>query len=169
VTLARHCTICEHVERDSIDAALVCGEPMPAIAKRHGVSRSAVQRHAKRHLSPALTALQTAEQTDRRATLLDRVEGLIARAEALYSAATEDGKSAQALAVLKELRELVRLLGQATGELDDRPQVTVNLLSSPEILAALNVVYSELADHPDVRQRIAARLQPERPQIEAPR
>jgi len=44
----------------------------------------------------------------------------------------------------------------------------VNLLSSPEILAALNVVYSELADLPERRQRIAARLQPERLQLEAP-
>jgi len=167
--MARACTICEHLHRDSIDAALVSGEPMNVIAERYGVGKDAVRRHRLRHLSPALAAMQTAEQEDRRATLLERIETLIERAETLYNAASAEGKSSQALAVLKELRELVRLLGQATGELDDRPQVTVNLLSSPEILAALNVVYSELADHPDVRQRIAARLQPERLQLEAPR
>ena len=139
------------------------------IAERFGVGKDAVRRHRDNHLSAALVGMRTAAQEDRRATLLDRIETLIERAETLYSAAAEEGKSSQALAVLKELRELVRLLGQATGELDDRPQVTVNLLSSPEILAALNIVYSELVAYPDVRQRIAERLQPERLQIEAPR
>jgi len=167
--MARACTICQHPARDSIDAALVSLEPMNVIAERYGVGKDAVRRHRLRHLSAALAGMRTAEQEDRRATLLDRIETLIGRAETLYSAAAEEGKSSQALAVLKELRELVRLLGQATGELDDRPQVTVNLLSSPEILAALNIVYSELVAYPDVRQRIAERLQPERLQIEAPR
>jgi phosphoenolpyruvate carboxylase len=167
--MARICTICAHPACDSIDAALVSGEPMNVIAERYGVGPDAVRRHRQRHLSEALIAMQSAEQAERRATLLDRVEGLIERAETLYAAASQEGKSAQALSVLKELRELVRLLGQATGELDERPQVTVNVLSSPEILAALNVVYSELADHPELRQRIALRLQPERLQLEAPR
>ena len=168
--MARACTVCEHVERDSIDAALVCGEPMPAIAKRHGVSRSAVQRHAKRHLSPALAAMQVEAERDAAKGLLQRTERLIERTERLLLAAEQDGKVSAALSAVAQLRPLLELLGKVTGEIKDTaPTVTVNLLSSPEILAALNVVYSELADHPDVRQRIAARLQPERLQIEAPR
>jgi hypothetical protein len=167
--LARHCTCCVHPERDSIDAALVCGDSVRTIGSRFGVSPDAVSRHSRNHLSAALAGMRTQEQADRRATLLDSIETLIERAETLYNAASAEGKAAQALDVLKELRLQLELLGKATGELDDRPQVTVNLLSSPEILAALNVVYAELADQPDVRQRIAARLQPERLQIEAPR
>ncbi len=156
--MARACTICEHLERDSIDAAHVCGESAPAIAARYGVSASAVYRHCKRHLSAALAAMQTEAQADRRASLLDRIEGLIERAETLYSAAAEEGKASQALATLKELRGLLELLGKATGELDTRPQVTVNLMASPEWLAVRAVVFAALASHPAARAEVSGRL-----------
>lgn len=156
--MPRACTICEHPERDEIDAAVTRGESSYEIAARFGVGASAVQRHARRHLSAALAAMRTAEQAERRASLLDRVEGLIDRAETLYSAATEDGKSSQALAVLKELRGLLELLGKATGELDTRPQVTVNLLASPEWLGVRDVIMSSLMAYPEARACVSGRL-----------
>ena len=168
--MARQCHCCVHPERDSIDAALVCGESQKVIAERYGVGRSAVQRHARRHISPALAAMQVEREAEATNTLLRRTERLIERTERLLQAAEQDGKVSAALAAVRELRGLLDLLGRVTGEIrDQQPTVTVNLLSSPEILAALNVVYAELADLPDVRQRIAARLQPERLQLEAPR
>jgi hypothetical protein len=158
LTMARACTICEHEQRDAIDAGIVCGESSYSLAARFGVSASAVQRHAKHHVSAALAAMQTAEQADRRASLLDRVEGLIERAETLYSAASGEGKASQALAVLKELRGLLELLGKATGELDTRPQVTVNLLSSPEWIDARAVILSALMAYPEARAAVSGRL-----------
>ncbi|HJW75024.1 MAG TPA: hypothetical protein VJ787_05060 [Thermoleophilia bacterium] len=67
--MPRVCTICEHPDRDSIDAALVSGEPMNLIAGRFDVGPDAVRRHRMRHLSAALAAMRTAEQAERRATL----------------------------------------------------------------------------------------------------
>lgn len=156
--MARACTVCQHPERDLIDAALVSGEQQAVVAMRYHVGKDAVRRHRLRHLSAALAAMQTKEQADRRATLLERVEGLIERAETLYTAAAEEGKAAQALAVLKELRGCLELLGKATGELDTRPQVTVNLMASPEWLQVRAVIFASLAPYPDARAALSGRL-----------
>ncbi len=102
--------------------------------------------------------MRTGEQEDRRATLLERVERLIDRAESLYTAAAEEGKAQLALAAVKELRGCLELLGKATGELNDRPQVTVNLMASPEWLNVRAVIFSSLADYPDARAALSGRL-----------
>ena len=62
--MARVCTICEHRKRDAIDARIVCGDSSYVIAAAFDVGASAVQRHAKRHVSAALAGMQTAEQAD---------------------------------------------------------------------------------------------------------
>ncbi len=131
---------------------------MRGLAARHGLTASALSRHGRRHLSASLAALQTAEQAERRASLLDRVEGLIERAETLYSAASEEGKSAQALAVLKELRGLLELYGRSTGELSTTPTVTLNLMQAPEWLQVRAVLFAALSAYPDARQVVVGRL-----------
>lgn len=156
--MGRICTICASESRDEIDACIVSGESSYSLADRFGVSASAIQRHAKRHLSAALAAMESREQADRGSSLLERVEGLIERAEILYTAATEEGKAQQALAVIKELRGCLELLGKATGELDTRPQVTVNLMASPEWLAVRSVIFAALAAYPDARAALSGRL-----------
>ncbi len=156
--MGRACTCCAHPERDEIDACVTRGESTYHIADRFGLSASAVQRHARNHLSAALAAMRTAEQEDRRATLLDRIETLIERAETLYDAASGEGKAAQALNVLRELRGLLELLGKATGELATTPTVTVNLQTAPEWLAMRAVILSALIAYPEARNAVAGRL-----------
>ena len=81
----------------------------------------------------------------------------IAQAETLYAAA-EDGKSGQALTVLREIRALLELLGKATGELDTRPLTVVNLQTSPEWLAVRDVILSALMACPEARATVSGRL-----------
>lgn len=157
--MGRRCTICTHAERDEIDRRIVSGSSYQAIHREFDVGAEAVRRHHDAHLSPALAALAAQREEEEAAGLVARVEALIGRAEILFNAASEDGKAAQALNVLRELRALMELWGRATGQLDDRPQVTVNLLTAPEVVAAIGVVMAELADLPERRQRIAERLQ----------
>ena len=156
--MARLCTICEHPERESIDAALVCLEPMKAIAARFNVGAESVRRHRNRHLSVALAGMRTQEQADRRASLLDRIETIIERAETMFTTAASEGKFTQSLDVLKELRLQLELLGKATGELDTRPQVTVNLMASPEWLQIRAVIFAALQSFPDARACVSGRL-----------
>lgn len=156
--MPRVCTICGHEKRDEIDACIVSGESYRGIAHRFGVTASSVSRHAARHLSAALAAIQTQEQADRRASLLDRVEGLIERAEVMFAAAASEGKFTESLNALKELRLQLELLGKATGELDTRPQVTVNLMTSPEWLEVRAVIFAALAGYPEARACVSGRL-----------
>jgi hypothetical protein len=48
--MPRRCTVCDHPERHSIDEALVTGAPYRSVAKRFGLSESAVYRHKTEHL-----------------------------------------------------------------------------------------------------------------------
>jgi len=152
------CTICVHPERRAIDDALVSGMSQRAIARQWCVSRDAVQRHAKRHLSPALVAIQAEREHEGAASLLARVEDLIGRTERLLQAAESDGRVSTALAAVRELRSLLELLGKASGELDTRPQVTVNLLATPEWLAVRDMILSALMAYPEARATVSDRL-----------
>ena len=156
--MARHCTICASEHRDEIDRALVLGESSYAIASRFAVSASAVQRHSKRHVSPSLTAMHSAELADRHASLLDRIEGLILRAEQLFLSAAAEGKFSQSLDALVELRRQLELLGKATGELNDRPQVVVNLMASTEWLELRGAIFQSLSAYPEARAALSGRL-----------
>ncbi|NLG65270.1 MAG: hypothetical protein GX537_06660, partial [Actinobacteria bacterium] len=123
--MGRKCTICGHPGRAAIDAELTAGNvSVRRLAAQYGVVTTSLRRHRDRHLSPALAAMREAEEAEREASLLQRIETLIERTERLLRAAEEDGRSQAALAAVRELRSLLELLGKASGELNDRPQVT---------------------------------------------
>ena len=46
----RRCTVCDHPEGHGIDEVLVTGTPYRSVAKRFGLSESAVYRHKGEHL-----------------------------------------------------------------------------------------------------------------------
>jgi hypothetical protein len=158
--MGRQCSICSHDEREAIDHLLVQGKPYREIAARYGFTLSSLSRHRRAHLSPALARIHEACQrdADHSASLVDRVEGLIARTEKLLSRAEQSGAVTTALAAVRELRGLTELYGKASGELDDRPQVTINLLACPEWLAVRAALFAALAEHPAARAAVAGRL-----------
>jgi len=156
--MARACTVCDHPEREAIDAAVTRGESSYVIAERFGASPSAIQRHARRHLSAALAAMDAPAQANGRAPLPDRIETLIERCETMFTAAALEGRTSQALAVVKELRACLELSGKATGELDTRPLTVVNLQTAPEWLAMRAVILSALMAYPEARACVSGRL-----------
>ena len=52
----------------------------------------------------------------------------------------------------------LELLARITGELDDRPEVVINIQQSAEYIAVRNVIFAELEDYPEVRANISKRL-----------
>ena len=156
--MPKKCSICTHAERDKIDRALVSGASCRKIKDEFGVSESAVYRHSKAHVSPALAAMQTQREEQGAATLLSRVESLILRTERLLSAAEESGAVTTALAAVREQRELLRLLGAASGELSTTPTVTINLMASDEYIAVRSAIFAALMAYPDARAAVAGSL-----------
>jgi|SRR5215216_734079 len=59
--MPRRCSVCDHPERHSIDQALVGGAPYRSVAKRFGLSESAVYRHKTEHLPAYLLKAKEVE------------------------------------------------------------------------------------------------------------
>lgn len=156
--MGRTCTICTSDRRSEIDAALVSGTSYRSVAARYGVATSALGRHRRAHLSAALVAVAAQRNEDHAATLVDRIERLIARTERLLTAAEQSGGVTTALAAVREMRELLRLMGAASGELNERPQVTVNLMASSEWLSVRGAILSALMAYPEARAAVSGRL-----------
>jgi hypothetical protein len=58
----RRCTVCDHSERHTIDESLVTGAPYRSVAKRFGLSESAVYRHKVEHLPAHLLKAREVEE-----------------------------------------------------------------------------------------------------------
>lgn len=52
--MPRTCTVCRHARRETIDAALVAGEPYRHVASRTGTSTAPVVRHKRDHMPAVL-------------------------------------------------------------------------------------------------------------------
>jgi transposase len=60
--MPRRCTVCDHPERHGINEALVSGESYRSVAKRFGLSGSAVYRHKTEHLPAHLLKAKEVEE-----------------------------------------------------------------------------------------------------------
>ena len=156
--MSARCAACTHPKRDELDSAIVAGQTLRAIGKQYGMSASAVLRHRDHHLSPALAAMAAQREEEAASGLVAQVRQLVRRADELYTAAAKDGRSSAALAALKEMRGSLDLLGRATGELNDRPQVTVNLMQAPEWLAVRAAILAALTPYPQARAAVTGNL-----------
>lgn len=155
--MALPCSSCHHPDRAAIDAALVLGqESLRSLARRYGMDRASLARHRQQHVSPALARVATDREEAGPASALDRVQQLYDRARRVLDAAEEDGKASLTLAAIRELRQCAELLARLTHELDERPQVTVNVLASPEVQGILVAILDALRPYPEARRAAGA-------------
>ncbi|MDO5681233.1 MAG: hypothetical protein Q4G46_00190 [Propionibacteriaceae bacterium] len=153
------CKVCQHPQREEIEADIVHGRGHAAINKKYdGISYDSVRRHTSNHLAPAMRqALKTVhEQTGH--TALARLESLYKDAKEVLDGAKKDGARALSLQAIKELRGIVELLAKLTGELDPQPQVTVNIAALPEWAELQQTILVALASFPEARLAVARAL-----------
>jgi len=151
--------VCASSHRKAVDAALAKGDSARAIGARFKLGERAVQRHRVAHLTPAIVAIQARRVEQGARPIVDRLEALVARVEALVDRAELEGSSGVMLAAAREARSGIELLARLTGELDERPSVTVNLLSSAEVQGLVGVLLRALEPFPDARIAAASALQ----------
>ena len=120
--MPRRCTVCDHLERHSIDETLVSGAPYRSVAKRFELSESAVYRHKTEHLPAYLLKAKEVEEAARADDLLEQVRNLQAHALDILERAEKAGDLRTALAAISQARGNLELLGKLAGELDDRPR-----------------------------------------------
>jgi hypothetical protein len=144
--MPRRCTVCDYPQRHGIDKALVTGAPYRSVAKRFGLSDSAVYRHKTEHLPTHLLKAREAEEMAQADDLLEQVRNLQTHALDILDRAEKAGDLRTALAAISQARGNLELLGKLAGELDERPVVNLNI--SPEWLELRAVIVGALEPHP---------------------
>jgi hypothetical protein len=131
--MPRKCLVCESQHLKEIDKALVDNESNRYIAKRFGLSESAVQRHKTNHLPKLLVKAKDAGEIVAATSLMDRVERVMARCEMIAETATQAKDWAPAIAASRELRGCLELLGKLNGEIQTGTKIgiAVNAAGSP--------------------------------------
>ena len=153
-----HCQVCGSKQQAEINAALVAGKPsLRKLAQVYKIGVMSLSAHRKNHLSPSLVAVHV-DPTTTTKTAISRVEGIIARLENYIATAEKAGLSAQALASVRELRATVELLAKLSGELDERPTLTLNLSTTREWVDTRTIILTTLQDYPDALRALADRL-----------
>lgn len=155
-TTGRKCLLCVHPRREFWNEALATGRlSMSEIARQVGVHKSAVSRHHRFHLQPALAAVgggaalawnvkeKSREMSDRLENMLNLITrqsangGSISKKELL-----SNWQAVRAMAA--EMREWARLHGLCTGELSrtdlsDQNAVIIVYPPSPPSDVAIDV------------------------------
>jgi hypothetical protein len=157
--MPRRCTVCDHLERQGIDEALVSGAPYRSVAKRYGLSESAVYRHKTEHLPAHLLKAKDVEEVARADDLLEQVRLLQGHALDILERAEKAGDLRTALAAISQARGNLELLGKLAGELDERPVVNLNV--SPEWLELRAVIVGALEHHPAAHRAVLRALESE--------
>ncbi|HWQ57126.1 MAG TPA: hypothetical protein VN442_25795 [Bryobacteraceae bacterium] len=123
-----NCSICTHKGREAIEKALVECVPLRAIAGRHRVSKSALDRH-KGHLKQELVKANEDAQTARVDSVLGHINTQIAKlttyrdeAEAVLKGATDAPELK-----LKAIRELANLAREARAGWEFVAEITGEL------------------------------------------
>jgi transposase-like protein len=140
-----------------IDEVLVSGAPYRSVAKRFGLSESAVYRHKVEHLPAHLLKAKEVEEAARADDLLEQVRSLQAHALGILERAEKTGDLRTALAAISQARGNLELLGKLAGELDERPVVNLNI--SPEWLELRAVIVGALESHPAAHRAVLGALE----------
>lgn len=154
--MAAVCTVCRHPDTEAISMDLLQGSmPMRDIAKRYGLSLSAVARH-KKHIPAQLAVSTYAKKVAKADTVMERIQELDRRADEIYEKAKEEDP-ALALKALKEIREAVALYAKMTGELKSGT-VHNTLIVTPEWVSLRAVMLKALQPYPEARQALVEAL-----------
>src|SRR5215208_1564045 len=155
--MPRRCTACDHPESHGIDEALVSGAPYRSVAKRFGLSESAVYRHKTEHLPAHLLKAREVEEAARADDLLAQVRNLQTHALDILERAEKSRDLRSALSAISQARGNLELLGKLAGELDERPVVNLNI--SPEWLELRAVIVGALEPHPAAHRAVLTALE----------
>ena len=156
--MGRSCPVCSRPDRDELERRVVAGDPIRRIARQVGVGRDALSRHAASHLPSSLAALREAGRDIESARALDRLEALFAEGQQVLGAARAEGRHPVSLAAIRELRGVVELIARISGELDDRPSTTVNIVASAEWIEVRTLLHEALRPYPEASAAVVAAL-----------
>lgn len=151
----RPCSVCKHEDVEAIDAALIAGEPLAKIVVRHTVSKDSLANHKAKHLGELLQEVKRESEMGEGDTALARLEALYARTNRLLAQVEHNGSAPQVLQAVREARATLESIARITGELNDKPVMTINLAASPEWLQLQALILNALTPFPEARLAVS--------------
>ncbi|MEP0324569.1 hypothetical protein [Bauldia litoralis] len=164
------CTVCEHERRHQIDIGLTHRVPARVLGLRFDLSKDAILRHAKNHLSPvqraAILAAQKPTAIDLDALQASESEGLLsqlvaqrARLQSHVETAAEMGDVRGAVSAESAITSNLTLVGKLLGQLVQRHDVRhTSVLISPDYLRLRATLVDALRSFPEAARAVGAAL-----------
>lgn len=154
--MPRSCTICNHLQRTEMEAALLAATPLRDIARQFQTGKDALARHRDSCISATLSNATDARAVVNGETLLSRLKAINAEALAILREARQpkNKNNDLALKAIARLEKQIELEAKLLGELNDAPTVNFNL--SIDKLQA--VILHALASFPDAKIAVAEAL-----------
>jgi predicted ArsR family transcriptional regulator len=161
--MSRVCTICAHVERETIERAIVAQRSYRDIAGQFGVSDSAINRHLPHVLAAIMKEREDAQRNMAFDVLAQLKEVNDTTREILKECREADGEgkkhNGMALFAIDRLQKQWELQAKIAGILDERAKVEINIAISAEWIAVRSVLLQALMPYPDARLAVVAALQ----------
>ena len=169
------CSVCNHPERERIEALRSSGASLEALARKFKVSKDSVWRHWKDHVSadlktsylagPATIAELKERALKEGGSILDYL-GILRSILMGALTASAEAQSAHTLAALSgRLVEVLREIGKITGEIERlNPNPSVNVttniafMSDPRMIELQSGLLNIARSHPSARSDIVALL-----------
>jgi hypothetical protein len=130
------CTVCDSPARTQIEAAMAASSER-SIAKRWGLSDSAIHRHKVKHVLPAVARAIARREDLSAESLLRKLQGYLGEAEDGIKIA-KSVKDLPGLArCIKEARETAVYLGKTIGLWSDKPSTIIDARRQTVNIASL--------------------------------
>jgi hypothetical protein len=147
--LSRSCTVCSHPDSVLINEELVLKRTANRrVAAQYGLTEQSIRRH-REHIPEMLARSSLAEEVAEADSLLERLEDLHRRTEAILARVEETDNYGASLGAIREMRRNLELIGEVTKELDRTP--TINLHLNPQWLELRAVIVTALEPYTDAR------------------
>lgn len=159
--MAPKCSICIHPKRVEIDRQLLAeSASLRDMAGQFDVSRTALGRHRKAHLSDRMAEVAERNTDADVRTAID-VRGQLKTINGvtlgILKRARDAGDGSLALQAIDRVQKQIELQARLIDLLKDG--TTVNVVVSPQWIELRTLIISSLKGHPDARQAVTGALQ----------
>ena len=168
------CQVCRHDERWRIELLRAGGASFEALAAKFKIDRDALWRHWHKHVSQEMKAqylcgpAQLAELAEKAASegssVLDYFRVVRTVLMAQLAAVSEAGDARAAAFVAGRLTEVLKAIGQVTGEISEIARSTINIqnninvLNSPQFAELQIAILRALGPFPEARLSVVQAL-----------
>jgi len=154
-----HCLVCADPRQEVINAALALGKPsLRTLAQHFQIGAVSLGRHKKNHLSPALVTARQEQLRQGATTSAEQARSLVDEALAFLRSAKRSRNIQQGLQAIQQARATLELFAKLSGELDTRPELVVNIATSPDWIATRTALLTALVPFPEAARAAADAL-----------